>query len=168
MVEVTSTQLGSYDTINEPRRKVGYWVKEHFREPVLNVETNTLIEFNKDGRRHPVTSLAPGRVADVEAVRLLATLGVPEALAQARHGSQLPKKLTDAPDVLRIHIFLADVCIDGIDYHLRLLVKEKTGGHYFAATISTTTSYRWHRKTPPAISTGAADTLRMSQYGEGG
>ena len=96
-----------------------------------NVETYTLIEFNKDSPQHPVTSLAPGRVADVETVRLLATLGVPEALAQAQHDQQLPRKPTDAPNVLRIHIFLADVRIDGIDYHLRLLVKEKTGGHSF-------------------------------------
>ncbi|GAB3852716.1 hypothetical protein GCM10028822_20740 [Hymenobacter terrigena] len=131
MVDISSTQIGSYDTINELRRKVGDWVKEHFREPVRNVETNTLIEFNKDSRRHPVTSLAPGRVADVEEVRLLATLGIPEALAQAHHDQLLPRKPTDAPDVLRIHIFLAHARIDGIDYHLRLLVKEKTGGHYF-------------------------------------
>lgn len=131
MVEVSSTQLGPYESINELRRKVGDWVREHFREPVLNAKTNTLIEFNKGSRRHPVTSLAPGRVADVEEVRLLATLGVPEALAQAHHDQQLPRKSTDAPDVLRIHIFVADARIDGIDYHLRLLVKEKTGGHYF-------------------------------------
>ena len=131
MVEVSSTQLGPYESINELRRKVGDWVAENFRQPVLNEETNTLIEFNKDSRRHPVTSLAPGRVADVEEVRLLATLGVPAALAQARHDHELPRKLTDAPDVLRIHIFLAEVRVDGIDYHLRLLVKEKTGGHYF-------------------------------------
>ena len=131
MVKISSTQIGSYESINELRRKVSDWVKEHFREPVRNVETDALIEFNKDSRRHPVTSLAPGRVADVEAVRLLATIGIPEALAQFRHYQQLPRKPTDAPDVIRIHIFLADVRIDGTAYHLRLLVKEKTGGHYF-------------------------------------
>ena len=131
MIEIFSSSLGPYENISELRRLVGSWAKEHFREPVMNEATNTLIGFNKDSRRHPVTSMAPGRVADLEEARLLATLAVVEALAQARPAAVLPRKPNDSPDVVRVHILLADVRVDGAAYRLRLLVKEKTGGHYF-------------------------------------
>jgi len=131
MIDLAQYDLPAYDSINDLRRQIGDWVKEHFRIPVLNTVTNWPVQFNKDSRHHPVTSLAPGRVADLEEARLLTTLSLRQALAEARYDHPQPKKPTDAPDVLGIHIFLANVRLAGVAYLLRLLVKEKTTGYYF-------------------------------------